>query len=226
MPFQYKHRVWLQSLDYVVEDNTYASVLSALAAGISAAQTSIEHIKPSESPELAEIVWAEEGEVIESFLGTAYVLCQTRITAVTRRALWARKHALHKRLEFPAFGCKEHEVRKRGEPFNDDHSKIEVLWQLANDFKHRDEWPLSTSDDPMDEGRRLTWVEPEKGAPRWYTLRALEAVGIDDPFSHCNLRAGAEALGLTDYATLTILGDIIACWANDVRSVTRKAFGQ
>jgi hypothetical protein len=57
MPFQYKRRskadLLLNLLDHAVDVETYASVLSSLAAGISAAATRIEQIA---SPEIARVV--------------------------------------------------------------------------------------------------------------------------------------------------------------------------
>ena len=212
MPFQYKRRskddLLLNLLDHAVDDDTHASVLSTLAAGISAAATRIERIA---SPEIAQVVAEDEVEVIESLLGTAYVLSQTPITAVTHAALRARKQALDDGLEFSAFGCDPREVRALGDRFDAQYSKIEVVWALANYFKHRDEW------------HRSTWTKPPRRNER--TAAVLKAVRLQLS-SNGNLRAGAEALGITDYATLTILGDIIACWANEVRSITRKAFGR
>jgi hypothetical protein len=214
MKFQYSHRskadLLLQLLDHAVEDDIYASVLSTLAAGINAAANRIDDAEQNASPEMAQFVAEDEVEVIESLLGTAYVLCQTPITAVTQAALRARKQALDDGLTFPAFAhC--HEVRALGGQFDAQYSKIEVLWALANYFKHRDEW------------RRSTWTKPTGPAKR--TVPVLSAAGLQ-PFSTGNLRTGAEVLGNTDYSRLTVFEDIITCWANEVRSVTRKAFGR
>jgi len=161
MPFQYKRRskddLLLNLLDHAVDDDTHASVLSTLAAGISAAATKIEQIA---SPEIAQVVAEDEVEVIESLLGTAYVLCQTPPTAVTQ----ARKQALDDGLEFSAFGCDPQEVRALGDHFNAQYSKVEVVWALANYFKHRDEW------------HRSTWTKPPRRNER--TVAVLNA---DDP---------------------------------------------
>ncbi len=60
-------------------------------------------------------------------LGVSYVVCQAQITAVVQAALNVPDHGLNAR-----------GVRALGPRFNDDYSRVEVLWALANYFKHRD----------------------------------------------------------------------------------------
>lgn len=183
--------VALRLLDCAVNDDTYASVLSALEAGIKAVAARIDAL-----PDAAQ--FKVEVEVIENFLGTAYVLCQTQITAVTEAALWVRKVAP----DNSTLPDKAHEIRNLGDKFNNSsYSKIDVLWALANYFKHRDEWCPST------------WTNPTGKAK--YTVPVLKAAGLQT-CSTGNLRTGAEVLGNDDYANLAVFEDIIAHWAEEV----------
>jgi hypothetical protein len=103
-------------------------------------------------------------------------------------------------------------VRALGDRFDSSYSKIEVLWELANYFKHRDEWDLDTWDGP-----------PTKQIA--HTVDVIRAAGLQ-PSSSGNMRTGAEALGNPDYADLAVFEDVIERWARDVRKITRQAFGR
>jgi hypothetical protein len=78
-----------------------------------------------------------ETQTIEDMLGAAYVACQGQINAVVRAAL-----------KIPGQTLGETELRALGPRFNPEYSKNEVLWALANYFKHRDEWSKDTWDKP------------------------------------------------------------------------------
>jgi len=213
--FHYKPRskadIQLLLLDHAVNDDTYASVLLTLAAGINAAAARVKNAEQNGSPDIAQFIAEDEAEVIENLLGTTYVLCQTPITGVTQAALRARDQALNCGLAFPAFGAKPHEVRALGDRFDSNYSKIEVLWALANYYKHRDEW------------ERATWDDPTGLAE--FTVPVIKAAGLQ-PSSTGNLRTGAESLGNPDYSNMTVFEDIIRRWASEVRKSTRQAFGR
>jgi hypothetical protein len=107
-------------------------------------------------------------------------------------------------LPFIAFGERDHEVRRMGP------SKIEVLWALANYFKHRDEWPPHS------------WTDP-KGLEQ-HTVPVILAAGLKAGSTE-NLRRGAEALGNSDYADMSVLQTVIREWADQVREAIRQTAG-
>ena len=213
--FHYKPKskadIRLLLLDHAVHDDTYASVLPTLAAAVNAAATRVKKADQNGSPEIAQLLADDEAEVVENLLGSAYVLCQTPITAVARAALRARDQALDGGSAFPAFGEKPHEVRALGDCFDANYSKIEVLWAFANYFKHRDEWDCSTWDNPTGLAK--------------FTVPVIKAAGLQ-PSSTGNLRTGAEALCNPDYSNMSVFEDIIRRWASEVRKSTRQAFGR
>jgi hypothetical protein len=201
--------ILLRLLDYAVDNDTYARVLRTLGTGIKIAAGRIETAARQGPDDYADAVVDEETEIIESLLGTACVLCQTPITAVTQAALQARRQGLRDGRTFLAFTDKSHEVRTLGDPFDTNHSKIEVLWALGNYFKHRDEWT------------RSTWTKPTGLAA--FTVPLLLAAGLA-PSSTGNLRTGAEALGNSDYSNMSVFEGIVQNWANEVRVTTKQAF--
>jgi hypothetical protein len=191
--FVYKRRsplgIPLRLLDYAITADSYESVLSAVASGIRAAEKRIN----SGGEEVAEY----EVEIIENLLGVAYVTCQPQITAIVQAVLRSPGHGLNARA-----------LRDRGPRFDGSYSRVEVLWGLANYFKHRDEWS------------RDTWTNPPNKMTE-HTVKVITAAGLECS----NLRTGAEALGNTAYSDVGVFQEIIRAWSADVREHIRSKFG-
>jgi hypothetical protein len=215
MSYKYKPRseaqIRFHLLKGAIGDRAYVTVLDVLANAIEAAIAEIEQAKKNELPdEILDGVVEDETQIIESLLGVAFVVCQIQITAVTKAALDCRAAAEREGLPLPPFGKKEFDVWNFGSTVAGYHSKIEVLWQLANYFKHRDAWSSET------------WTNPDGLAK--YTIPVITAIGLEQG-SNGNLRTGAEALGNGDYATMKIFEDIISDWANQVREAIGRTLG-
>jgi len=183
--FVYKRRTALdirwRLLDYAIgpEADGYESVLSTLGGGIRKSAKRIDRAPDDD------ILVDVETEYVENMLGTAYVVCQNEITAVVQAALNVTDNAPNKTIFLGRTRkSREWSVRAVGPQFDKKLSKVEVLWQLGNYFKHRDEWGTST------------W----KGGSKW-TLQAINAAGLR-PGSSGNLRQGAQALGNTEYTNV------------------------
>jgi hypothetical protein len=157
-------------LDLAVAANTYEDVLNTLSTGIREAVGRIEGAIDEEG------AVDYETEIIENMLGAAHVVCQAQINAVTKAARIIPDLAT----TFP----NDRDVHALGSCFHNNYSKVEVIWALANYFKHRDEW------------RPDTWVNPT-GQSKW-TVPVIKAVGLISG-STGNLRKGAEALGNHSY---------------------------
>jgi hypothetical protein len=194
--FVYKRRsplsIPLRLLDYAIAADSYESVLSALGSGIRGAEQRIN----SGGEEVAD----DEVEIIENLLGVAYVTCQPQITAIVQAVL-----------RLPGHGLSARALRALGPRFDSNHSKIEVLWELANYFKHRDEWS------------RETWTKPPTKLTE-HTVRAITAVGLECG-STGNLRTGAKALGNAAYSDVMVFQESIRAWAAEVREHIRNKFG-
>lgn len=212
--FKYKPRqpmqVLLRLLDYEIKNDVHAEVLEVLGRGIKAASTRIDRAAKSAPDEYEDAVTDTEVEVIEGLLGTAYVVCQTRITAIAQAALRCRTWLVADGLAFTAFGDRDHEVRGIGPRFDAQSSKVELLWALANYFKHRDEWSPAS------------WTNPQ--GPERHTVPVILSAGLESS-SNGNLRSGAEALGSQDYAGISVLQMVVREWADQVREEIRKTAG-
>jgi len=194
--FAYRRRsplsIPLRLLDLAIAADTYESVLIALGAGIRAAEKQIER----GGDEIAEY----EVEVIENPLGVALVACQPQITAVVEAAMKLPNHGLDRR-----------GLRACGPRCSGNYSQVEVLWELANYFKHRDQWSHDT------------WTNPPKQNEQ--TVKVITAAGLSHG-SGCNLRTGADVLGNSAYTDVMKFQEIIRSWSTDVRKHIRTKFGQ
>jgi hypothetical protein len=212
--FKYSPRsatqILLRLLDYEIKIDVHSEVLSVLGQGIKASSTRINRADALGADDYAEAVVDAEIEIIEGLLGAAYVVCQTRVTAIAQAALHCRARIIADGLAFTSFGDKDYEVRRRGPRFNGQFSQIELLWALANYFKHRDEWPSDV------------WSNPQ-GLAR-HTVAVLLPAGLQ-PCSNGNLRTGAEALGMPEYADTTVLENTIRKWADEVREEIWRSAG-
>ena len=149
----------------------------------------------SEIDEGYEEVHSFHDGTIDNMLGIAYVTCQVQITAVVEAALKIAHHSLD-RLSLLALGPR----------LDATFSKVEVLWALANYFKHRDEWSANT------------WVNPLPVQKR--TVEAIRAAGLTYG-SRENLRTGAEALENDSYNDVAVFYRIVRSWSTDVRLICR-----
>jgi hypothetical protein len=196
--FVYKRRTaldhYLRLLGFAVKADTYENVLDTLGKGI---QKAVDRISVDQDDDA---VVDYEAEIIENMLGTAFVVCQAQANAVLQAAL-----------KIPAQAMKGHEIRKLGPRFDTDYSKVEILWALANYFKHRDEW-----------GRSM-WSNPAKREKS--TVETIKAAGLT-PGSSGNLRDGAKALGNVSFADVWMFYGIVRDWSEKVSEHIRIQNGR
>jgi hypothetical protein len=214
--FVYKGRtatdVALRLLDGAIDDETYIAVLGNIGNGIREAGKRTDSANELGFERFAEPLIDLETEFIESQLGTAYLSCQVKITEIAEAALHVREMALNDGHTFRAFGNKDHSLRALGPAFDGAYSKAEILWALANDFKHRDQWPPGS------------WQSPPSSLVQ-RTIDAIKAAGLQESSSG-NLRTGAEALGNRTYEEVALFGQIIGDWASCMRVLIRNDLGK
>jgi hypothetical protein len=203
--------IHLRLLEYAIgEADAYEEVLNALSAGIRKSVERIDRVPPDDDASIS-----DETQIIENMLGTAYVVCQNEITAVVQAAL--RVDDAAKASIFPGIKSKrESDVRTLGPQSRrklagNTLSKIELLWQLGNYFKHHDEWSYRRVASRKSIG--LAWKVDNKNK---YTVQAIKAVGLKAHDSG-NLRQGAKALGNTKYSDMDVFQEAIRSWVADVR---------
>lgn len=206
----------LALLDLALVDNTFENVLRHFGEGVSSASHRANSAEGHE--DWVDAVVDEECDFVEDILGAAFVVCQTRINAITSLALQLRERAMAKGAPFVAFGGRKEDVRALGEaaplpamPGRSSFSKVEVLWALANYFKHRDEW------------RKMDWTK--LGDLERRTVKVITAAGLSSG-STGNLRQGAEVLGNESYADMDVFAHAVNEWGEKVRNVIANELGQ
>lgn len=100
-------------LDMALRDPTLENVLRHLGEGVAAASARANSAEGHEDWVDAGV--DEECDLVEDLLGAAFVVCQTRITAITSLALQIRARALTQGKPFATFGGKKEDVRALGE---------------------------------------------------------------------------------------------------------------
>lgn len=171
----------IQWIEFNARDPSAEAVLQALDAAIVAAGERIEEAKKLNDDEQLDFVVDSECEVLESLLGTAFVLSQTRITAICSAVLSAYDHLAPEKRAKLTFAKSKFDVLGVGPLVSGTtHSEVTAINALANYFKHRDEWP------------GIDWTKLT-GASR-DTSQIVLALGLT-PLSTGNLRRGAKVFG-------------------------------
>src|ERR1700720_3260507 len=123
-----KHSILLRLLDYEIDGDVLSSILDPIGAGIQRAIDRVDAGSDADPPPDDELA------LIEGLLGVGYVACEVKVLAIATAAL--RFRAISDRQNM------EGELRALGKmQSGTEFSQVEVLWQLANFYKHRDEWP-------------------------------------------------------------------------------------
>jgi hypothetical protein len=203
--------VHLRLLEHAIgEADAYEEVLNALSAGIRKSAQRIDRARPDDDAYIL-----DETQIIENMLGTAYVVCQNEITAVVQAAL--RVDDAAKASIFTGIKSKrESDVRALGPQSRRKSagkmlSKIEILWQLGNYFKHHDEWSYRRMAFRKSIG--LAWKADNKNK---HTVQVIKAVGLK-ALNSGNLRQGAKVLGNAKYSDVDVFQEAIHSWEADVR---------
>jgi hypothetical protein len=212
MTFQYQavnpYHLMLRLLSLDADDAPFAMTLAPIGKAIRGSINRIEN-EANAVAEDAAVITDDEVELIENLLGTAFVVCQTEITAVVSRA--KRLHAFFQAREGRPLGLNDSKTSilslGAGTIAGSSCSDVEVIDAFSNYFKHRDEWPTD-------------WAE--LGGRRAATVAVITAAGAKQG-STGNLRAGARALGNPQFHTVSIFGEAVGVWATTVKEAYRVA---
>lgn len=181
-----------------VEDRTYTRVLDTLGLGVKSCAAAID-AAAGEDPDWYDWLTDEECSVVENLLGAAYVVCQAHIATITSRALWLRAQTLKSGGSFTGFDGGALAVRSLGTPLvaHGNVIDVELVWELANYFKHRMEW------------RGRDWSSFTKQAKK--TTDVISLAGLERG-STGNLRTGSGALGNHAFEKMDAFAGVIDAW--------------
>ena len=146
LKFKYTPRspylLFLRLLQPEMVFSTLTRSLTVIGEAIQQSARVIDGAHDSGNVDYIEIITDEEVELIESLLGTAFVICQTNITSVVSRI--KDLHSFFRKREgrpLGALGCSKEAILKQGSDGlpGSAYSIVETIDAFANYFKHRDE---------------------------------------------------------------------------------------
>ncbi len=177
----------------------------------------IEDLEESEEdgdPDLASDLADEEEGLIEELMGVAFVIAQVQIVK------FCRKVALAKGITVPSEQGKFRTglMRKSADFAGTTFKEIEVIYELGNYWKHREEWPIGSKEE---DGYLVLERRPDRKR-MWQVCREL---GMSRPFER-HLTKVAEQLGAkrdrTDFSPII---DKIRAWSEVVLEELRSEIG-
>lgn len=205
----------LDELQRAHTDPTFRRIIGSFSSSIASAQEAIEKAAPTTDKHDAEQcealqLWKEgvideECDLIESIIGAAFVVCQTKVSEIIQIAKTARST-----LRSIDPQCQLDEITKNkaleigSKAGTSSVSKIRALWECANYFKHRDEWVCS-------KWENLSYDMQKK------TASVCKQIGLS-PGSTGNLRRGAEIVGSKEHYDLSEFTRVISEWSSELNA--------
>lgn len=166
-------------------------------------------LEGGEDPEGYDETWADLAFEIEDILGLAMVCCQTMfdrtISECTKLSKGDRDGLL-----------------KLGDRINADLSKANLIWALANYYKHESGWDKKLLKNMIHTGEKGT--RKDKTSLQLETAKPIVAAGIDIELPYV-IREGAVKLAGT-LENISILAEIFDGWHNEVLRQIRDKLDQ
>jgi hypothetical protein len=148
-------------------------------------------------------------EIAATLIGSAFVVCQVKI----RRVICALRFDQECAYKFGRRNDRpEDDYIIRGQSKGPDgkvvHSKVDIIWHLANYFKHADEWPRDW---------KIERKRPEKMEPIEYTISAITVAGLSPKKSYVdNIDQGANFFETDGGTNLVALSSVINDWSESI----------
>jgi hypothetical protein len=120
---------------------------------------------------------------------------------------------------------KAYEVLARGYTVGCAQSVIELINAVANYWKHQEDWP--TKEEANSGWVRTVW-NVQSNHLRNHERRTIEVVASIGMTAGCtgNLRTAAKILGVTNYADLSPIREMLQVWAAELLEATRLEISQ
>jgi hypothetical protein len=207
--------VRLSMLELANYGDLLSRTLEPIGLAIGEAAERIEEVQRDAPPDDADLFTDDERDIIENLLGTAFVVCQGRVTSVVSAAIDLVKYCSKKGLPFAAYPGEKRAILKLDAPLGAgaaaSFTRIQVIDAIANYFKHRDEW------------KGVDWTKLNETSRR--TADIIVAAGLQTG-STGNLRRGAIALGNVDLKSMSVFVSIVDEWTQDVIARTKTALNR
>lgn len=158
-------------------------VLNSLSTAVSECESIITQAEKKYGPECFDNLAEDESNVVDSLIGTAFVVTQTQITAIVSSVMRLHKQATADGRDLDSSDGTRDGIMRLGSPMADtsNFSRVQVIDAAANYFKHRDEWtnPWSRLNKQQDKTAKVILAIGGRENSTGNLRRALNALAID-----------------------------------------------
>ena len=141
MPLGGNSDLW--KLRYEAQDERFLRIFGDIAKLIRKSEKACEEVSEQDDPRYQDVIIDAECEYVEELIGASFIVLQTKIRRVTTSALELRKTMLrgHK-IDLDKLLDAERIHNLCGHYKGTQASLVQLVWDVGNYYKHRDEWPI------------------------------------------------------------------------------------
>jgi hypothetical protein len=205
----------LWKLKYDVGDDRFLQIFADFARLIRRSEKACEKAAAQDNPDYHEFVVDAECDYIEEIIGASFLVLQAKIRRVTSSALALREAVLAwDKIDIPEL-ANPASIRGLGGRFKRKNaSLVQLVWDVGNYYKHRDEWPPAV----WQENRAKKKDRYERDR---HTRRNVEKLGIVYA-STGNMRTAYEFFGIDPYSKCEQLAEQVQAWAIQVHKTAQS----
>lgn len=193
----------LWQLKYEVEDERFLQIFADFSQLIRRSEKACEQAARSGNEEYEQAVADSESDYIEEIIGASFLILQAKIRRVLHAAERLRNFMAPK---IDLAGLSRDKAIKLCGRYKRKHaSQIELIWDIGNYYKHRDEWPAAvwrgSKDGKLKQSRK--------------TRKSVQRVGITSG-STGNMRTAYDFFEIDPYSDCGRLAEQVQDWAKQV----------
>ena len=202
----------LQLLKHEAGDDRFLEIFEEFARILRRSEALCEHAERNGPEDFAHLVIDGEADYVEEIIGASFVVLQTKIRRVTFAAERLRSQLLSQHsIDIPELE-RGRAIKIGGSYKRKRASLIELIWDMGNYYKHRDEWPAAVWRNPRKRDRH--------GQSR-KTRKSVQRLGIKMS-STGNMRAAYEFFGIDPYSDCEKLARQVQAWAEQLYELAQK----
>jgi hypothetical protein len=209
-----RRNVALRLLKHEVDDDRFIQIFADFSKIIRRSEEACARAAKSENSDYEDFVAETESDYLEEIIGASFLVLQAKIRRVKEAFAKLGKH-----ME-PEIGAAIPELRKdvavkiQGPYKGTGDSLVQLIWDVGNYYKHRDEWGAAVWK-PAPIGSRDGLRQARA------TRASVERIGITRG-STGNLRTAYEFFGIDPYSKCEELAEEVQSWAKEVLAFARS----
>jgi len=195
-------------LECDVKDDTVTRVMDDIAQSIRHLERRFEEAS-KKSDQDDQWFWDGENDYLEKLIGVSFIVLQSKIRRVASSAASFDKR-LKKFFDLSIAGFEtQSAVRALGDTYKGTGSTlVQQIWDTANYFKHRDEWPSEVWEEDNDRKGEANQIMNSRN-----TRKSVARIGIEKS-STGNMRTAYEFMGAVPYSNCECLVERVQEWAD------------